>query len=213
MTVHSSVTPTLGSRTKHRVIAERTAIDCAQIEAALRERPQASDRDRLRDRMVRLVVLRTSSVVLLPRSRAAAAGPPAKTTIPSKTAAGAAGRSKPETTKAASGYPGRPSARLRHAEIRLEQGLHVRKLTIDAMRDRGATRFELTGRHRNAIPPAWERRDARRPGCGEQLGLRFPSQQVGRHDFFGRPEWAAHSSLTRALHSVKQQSLFCSNIK
>lgn len=59
MTVHSSVTPTLVSRTKHRVIAERTAIDCAQIEAALRERPQASDRDRLRDRMVRLVVLRT----------------------------------------------------------------------------------------------------------------------------------------------------------
>jgi hypothetical protein len=78
----------------------------------------------------------------------------------------------------------------KHAEIRLEQGLHVRGLAIEAMGNRDCPRFEPAGGPGSAITPSWERGDARHPCCFEQLSGRLPSQQAGQH---GDPSTAKRS--------------------
>jgi hypothetical protein len=133
------------------------------------------------DRMVRPVVVLPPSLLpriascganLRPRHRPGAHRPGAHR--PS------AARRSPKRRRPPRVAPGGLPRAEKHAEIRLEQGLHVRELAIDAMRDRGVTRFELT-EGRNAIPSDWERRGARPPRCSWQLGFRVPSHQTGQH--------------------------------
>lgn len=84
----------------------------------------------------------------------------------------------PKTTKAASGLPGRPFARLSRAKIRLGRASHVLEPAIDA-RHFGRTR----------IPAPWKRMDARAPRCLEQLGFGLGSQCQGQHG--GSSSWTA----------------------